>query len=242
MILGTWESPDEYRLWGAWENDPNVTAYNEWIRLREVETVEPTRKRRPHRTSNVSGEGNVTKRRRTTAHFDDNYLDRNDIQTPSAASNKHSLRNSLGQFTKSPLDQVSAGGGDDDEKPPLGLQQPPPTRQIPQLAHTALSNTNLALRSASPSQVAGVQTLRLQPHDLSAAYEAIRTHAAGLTDHHGQPITTNEISVRAHLRSLEHYADRADDIDFDNAAMSNIIRRALDRDLASLGYPALPKT
>lgn len=242
MVLGTWESPDEYRLWGAWENDPNVTAYNEWIRLREVDTIEPARNRRPHRTSNASAEGNAPKRRRMTAPFDDNTLIQHDVQAPSAAKKKHSLRNSMGQFTKSPLNQVSAEESDDEEKLPSALQQAHRSRQTPQLTNTGLSNANLALRSVSPSQRASAQTPRPQPHDLSAAYEAIRTHVARLTDRHGQPLTTNEPEIRAHLRSLEHWSRRGDDINTNSASMFNIIRRSLDRDLANLGHPAVPKT
>lgn len=42
LILGTWDDPDEYRVWGAWDTDPSVTGYNAWVLLREVHADEPT--------------------------------------------------------------------------------------------------------------------------------------------------------------------------------------------------------
>ena len=69
MILGTWDSPDEYRLWGAYKDDPKVTAYNEWIRLKEVYRpgiTESKRQRKSHTLPSEDEDFPQPKRRHTT--------------------------------------------------------------------------------------------------------------------------------------------------------------------------------
>lgn len=244
MILGTWESPDEYRLWGAWKDDPNVTAYNEWIRLKEVDIVESTGSKRPHRASNASAEQSMhrTKRKRNGRQVNHSFLEHNDEEAPSVTRRKRSAGDSRGRSAKSPLGRFLLGHHDDEEdddeedKLPLQELQAHRITPTPQLATTGARNATPVTATIQPSQRGSDPSSSLHFRDLRAEYEAIQSHLTRQRNSCGLPIASSHHEMRRALKGLHHHARQGDNKNFDT------IKHAIDQGLASLGLSALPRT
>ena len=87
MILGSWSSPDEYRVWGSWHKDPSVTNYNECVLLREDFNTKPTGASKRFRQMVKKPDDGAPKSTRTTTSR------KKKRTSKTAASNQHSCDN-----------------------------------------------------------------------------------------------------------------------------------------------------
>lgn len=243
VILGTWESPDEYRLWGAWKDDPSVTGYNEWIRLREVDPAETRGSKRPCQDSEVPSEDDPPRRKHTMVLSnqngeEDDYEDAQS-QASKESSDSDDSRPLIERYNRQHLTQQTYHGINDGEQflPTRGLRETEikPTPQF--------TNNNKGTSSETPNppglmstQQGSTPVPKSHSHRLEAAHQAITSHVVEQSDANGFPIITSSEIIPKHLKVLRVFARQGDE------AMFNIIYHSIDHELAKLGLPALPRT
>lgn len=215
-MLGTWETPEEYRLWGsAWKDDPNATAYYEQIILKEVYGPGIRRSKRQHEASSVASESE-----------EDAYSPEKRRQT--AASNKRQRRSSLSS------DEDDDEDCDDEEDIPLRKLWLSRTKSTPQSARSAARNTTPDSPTSPLTRQMNATLQRPYVRDLDHIYQTTMAHMLEQTDGDGLKIIINNDIIQRHLNALQKHAHDNDEVLF------QAMQGSLNRKLMDVGIPALP--
>lgn len=222
VILGTWETPEEYRLWGsAWKDDPNATAYYEGVILKEIYGPgmgDNKRQRESPSVASESGEHSESeedaippqKRRRT------------------AASNKREPRSLL------PLIGDDGEDYDDEEDIPLYKLWLSRTKSTPQSAKFAGRNTAPDSPTSPLTRQMNATLQRPYARDLEQIYQSTMEHMLEQTDSDGLKIIINNDIIQRHLNALQKHAHDNDEVLF------QAMQSSLNQKLMEVGIPSLP--
>lgn len=222
VMLGTWETPEEYRLWGsAWKDDPNATAYYESIALKEIYGPGIGGSKRQRESSSVTSES-----QEDSESEEDAILPQK--RRPKMESSKRQRR------SFHPSTENYDEDYDDEEDIPLRKLWLTRTKSTPQSAKPAHRNTTPDSPTSPLTRQMNATLQRPYARDLKHIYQSTMEHMLEQTDGDGLKIIINNDIIQRHLNALQKHAHDNDEVLF------QAMQSSLNQKLMEVGIPSLP--